>query len=378
MRPRYAKSRCLIVPILLAFGQLFHGTADDANAVGNLPKQQATQTLPVFALFDDGILADNVLIICRRSAELPETERHDFLLRWVLPNEHHASLRLQIDFTPTQPAPPVDQEVQRDGRQSNSGGRLISPALDLVDAAAAVGKLDELREKLDRLQATTLLDRKNRLALLSIVLLKQRKLEEALGEMDAFCQLCAVEQPDDNVYRASEAIVFVSSLPFPEAREVTGPTIDRIVNRHRAKLTRTAWSRQFRSLQSMRTENTVNSQSAASPSVSTSQWGSFSTISGATRGVGILVSQWRLRKGQADNTASHGDDYLLFAIPMKGNYQVECEVTAFNWSETRLLVGGKWVSPRHDYKSYTLGNMRNQQEDRPIEPRLTKGDEKLH
>ena len=36
------------------------------------------------------------------------------------------------------------------------------------------------------------------------------------------------------------------------------------------------------------------------------------------------------------------------------------------------------MSPRHDYKSYTLGNMRNQQEDRPIEPRLTKGDEKLH
>ena len=334
----------------------------------------AGKTRAMFAIFAEEHIAESVLTITARAALMPAEERYSFLASWVLPNERHESLRLQIDFTPTQPAPPVDREAPRDGRRISSGGRMISPALDLVDTAAEIGKLDEILKKLERFKATKLLDQKNRLAMLSMILLKQKKLEEALTQIDAFCQLSAQEKPDDQVNRAAEALLFVSSLPFADASEVVGPTIDRVLNRHRAKFTRSAWSRQFRSLQSLRVKNL----SDAAPAASSSQWGTFSTISAETRGVGIPASQWHLKKGQADNITSHGDDYLFFAIPMRGNYQIECDVTAFNWSETRLLVGGKWVSPHYDYINYTLGDMRNQQEDRPIEPRLTKGDEKLH
>ncbi len=331
-----------------------------------------TRTRAIAAIFADEHVRESVLTITTRAAAMSVEDRYQFLAGWVLPNEHHESLRVQVDFTPTQPAPPVDREAFREGRRVISGGKLVSPVLDLVEAASECGKLEELRQQIERFQATSLLDQKNRLAVLSIILLKQQKLEDAFIQIDAFCQLCTQEQPDDEMSRAAEAILFVSSLPFTEVTEVVGPTIDRVVSRHRTNRVRSSWSRQIQSLRSMRPETAGNTAS-----VSTSQWGSFSTISGLTRGAGIPSSKWNLRKGQADNIASHGDDYLFFAIPMRGNFQVECDVSAFSWSETRLMVGGTWVSPNYDYTSYQVGNMRNQQQRRPIEPRLMKGDVKL-
>lgn len=333
----------------------------------------AATTRAIAEIFADEHIHESVLTITTRAAAMSVEERYRFLAGWVLPNEHHESLRVQVDFTPTQPAPPVDREGFREGRRVISGGQLVSPVLDLVDAAAACGKLEELRQQIEKFQATSLLDQKNRLALLSIILLKQQKLEDAFVQIDAFSQLCLQEQPDDVLFRAAEAILFVSSLPFAEVTEVVGPTVDRVVNRHRSNQVRSSWSRQIQSLRSLQLETADHAAS-----VSTSQWGSFSTISGLTRGVGIPSSRWTLKRGQADNTASHGDDYLFFAIPMRGDFQVECDVTAFGWTETRLLVGGTWVSPNYDYVSYQVGNMQNHQQRRPIEPRLMKGDGKLH
>ena len=343
------------------------------NTTAQAADETASRTRAIAAIFSDEYVSESVLTITTRAATMPVEERYRFLAGWVLPNERHESLRVEVDFTPTQPAPPVDREVSREGRRVISGGKMVSPVLDLVEAAAACEKLDELRQQIERFQATSLLDQKNRLAVLSIILLKQQKLEDAFVQIDAFSQLCVQEQPDDEMSRAAEAILFVSSLPFPEVTEVVGPMIDRVVNRHRSNHVRSSWSRQFQSLRSLQLE-TANTTT----SVSTPQWGSFSTISGLTRGVGIPSSRWNLKKGQAENIASHGDDYLFFAIPLRGNFQVECDVTAFGWSETRLMVGGTWVSPNYDYTSYQVGNMQNQQQRRPIEPRLMKGDGKLH
>ena len=333
----------------------------------------AGRTRGIAAIFADEHLQESVLSVSARAAAMPMEQRYLFLSKWVLPSELHESLRVQVDFTPTQPAPPVDRPVLPVGRRINSGGKLVSPILDLMDVATEAGKLEEVRQQVEQFKAENLLDQKNRLAMLSLILLKQQKLEEALNQIDLFCQLSAQKQPDDEKSRAAEAILYVSSLPFAEVIEVVGPTVDRVINQHRTNSVRSTWSRQVQSLRSLRLDAV-----GSTASVSTAQWGSFSTISGQTRGVGIPISKWLLKKGQADNIASHGDDYLFFAIPMRGNYQVECDVTAFNWSETRLLVGGKWVSPNYNYINYQIGNMRNQQQRLPIEPRLTKGDEKLH
>lgn len=340
-------------------------SAQSVDGTGNI-------TQAFTAIFADEHSSESALTITARAAAMPIEERYRFLASWVLPNDHHDSLRLQVDFTPTQPAPPIDREKPKEGRRINSGGKMVSPALDLVAVAAASGKLEELRQQVEEFRPTSLMNQKNRLAMLSIILLKQQKLEAAFTQIEMFCQLSAQEQPDNETSRASEAVLYVSSLPFAEVSEVVGPTVDRVVNQHRTNKVRSSWSRQIQSLRSLRLDKV-----GSTASHSTTQWGSFSTISGQTRGAGIPASKWILKKGQADNIASHGDDYLFFAIPMRGNYQVECDVTAFNWSETRLFVGGKWVSPNHDYISYQVGNMRNQQQRRPIEPRLTKGDDKL-
>ena len=67
---------------------------------------------------------------------------------WVLPGPDHPMVRLSGDFQPSFPALP---SVHQDGVRLQTGGSLRAPALDLVDTAKEVGKLDDLVARLDKL-----------------------------------------------------------------------------------------------------------------------------------------------------------------------------------------------------------------------------------
>ncbi len=309
------------------------------------------------AIFADDHIAESALSVHKRAGTMSASDRYEFLTRWVLPPDPANPIRLQVDFSPSNPASIALSAHQESGRRISAGGEILSRALDLIDAAAELNKLDLLRERIERIKPTSLLSTKNRAAMLAMILLKQNKLDEAMQFIDQFSVLSAEEQPIDQTQRAAEAALLIRCQEFDELRELLLENIDRVINQQKLTSSRATWIRQFRSLQAVRQQDASSADIAESSSPP--QWQSSSTMSAETRGEGIPMAQWKVKKGRADNTISHGTDYLYYCSPLTGDFQIECDVCAFSWAETRLMACGVWVSPVYDHLHYDVGNIRD-------------------
>ena len=99
----------------------------------------------VAAIFNDEHVQQEALHVHLQAAAMSAESRFAFLCRWVLPSEEHDSLRMQIDFTQSCPAPIVARKELPPGRMIASGADLIAPAVDLVNVAAQLNRLAQIR-----------------------------------------------------------------------------------------------------------------------------------------------------------------------------------------------------------------------------------------
>jgi hypothetical protein len=103
------------------------------------------------AIFAEQQVEGVALDVHRQAMKLPADARYEFLSDWVLPGANHESLRMNIGFTQTNPCPisadylSVDSDKNETRTRRPSGGELVSPAWDLVNAAKLTGRLSELR-----------------------------------------------------------------------------------------------------------------------------------------------------------------------------------------------------------------------------------------
>lgn len=382
MRDRWQSVRYLFFAAVLLIPP-GHCSSEDATVAVTTKPVVASQSVQaaLHEIFADQHCPESALSICDRARLMAPEERYDYLFRQIFPvtapeAKQVPTVRIVIDFTPTDPAPPVSDFISPQGRRLASGGQLISPALDLVEVAEEVGKLDELLNHLQTMPQNNLLSRKNRAALLGMLQARKGENDLALRELEGVAQLCSQPQPDDEVFRAAELVVCEACRKVPGAEEFLLGVIENVVNRVKQTNSKLPWFRQFRSQQSTFTAPVVTESSDSSAAAL--QWTSASAMSSFTRGSGIPSSRWLLGAGRATNTSSHGDDYLYFAIPMQGQFQLECDASAFNWMETRPFVAGQWVSPVYNHTSFDLGNIRVEHPRRPIAPPLTRITDSLH
>ena len=132
----------LLLPANCVFSHCFaEEVATKAGENAQVPKSVG---LLVSELFDEEILADNVFAVRRHEFELTENDQYESLSNWVLPSDTHSTIRMSGAFTPTDPAPIVSQEYLGG---TNTGGTLVSPVFDLLDLAAKLGRLKELKKR---------------------------------------------------------------------------------------------------------------------------------------------------------------------------------------------------------------------------------------
>lgn len=310
--------------------------------------------------------------VSQRSRSLPAEARYAALFRWVLPEG--GDPRVEVAFTPTHPPAVAESASVLPGRRVSTGAELVSPALDLVDAAFEWGRIEELRARVDALSSTTLLGRKNRSAMLLLIHLRRGDTPTALKELDQFSQLCAEPQPADSLYRSSELVVFERCLQDQACLEVAQPLVERIVGQLRSEKNETAWSQQVRSRRGLKPRFAP----AESLTGYASQWHSATHLKARTRGLGVPDTRWQPSPGRVVNAVSHGDDFLYFASPLSGSYQIELDATAFNWMEMRPFAAGTWVSPNYTMQDYEVGTLLHASRHLPIVPQLTRTFDSIH
>ena len=358
-------------------------------------------------LFADRHIDDSALTVHRQAMAMPVEPRYAFLSQWVLPGPDHATLRLSLDFTPTHPAPPVadkdpwDQQrlaiaAQAGWSRVPTGGNLISPALDLIAAADQLGRLDEVRQRVEQTPAYDPYHQRARLAMLAMIDIASEQFEPAVESL--FELFSATEAADHTAFaqRLPETLATHVALLHPETfaagRELAYFLFLRQA-RNGTDSGSEAWRRHVIALAGLArlldietqatdagmdaaeavaggtpvSEDNVDAANVreiddlvarftAPPSLH--QWHSVSRWSARTRGQGFPNAHWQLTDDGPTNLASHDHDYLFFQSPLQGDYEVQAEVPAFGWRDTQLFVSGVWTGLIHTRDTYEFGNVR--------------------
>ncbi|HUG17581.1 MAG TPA: DUF1583 domain-containing protein, partial [Planctomycetaceae bacterium] len=340
-------------------------------------------------LFGD-VLSENALEICRRARQQPLESRFQTLFGHVFPPETE-NVRISIDFLPTNPSPPV---AEKDGSAKSpllateaqnrlpSGGSLVSPALELVETARRLGKLEELRDEIKRRSPTGIEQIKARDAMLLLVVAATANFEQYGIQLNEFMTLVR-ESPITDPVRASEVVVVWHGVSQEQTRTEIRDLLLLLReqmkfdgNSHRERVKRHIFT-----LNHLLDEQLVQSGSTPPEQTtgeSSEYWHPVSRRTAHTRGEGFPDPAWSVTPTRARHISSHDDDYLYFASPLRGNYEIEGDLTTFGYREIRLAVGTIWAGPLYDHERLSWGNFRRELPHLKLDKRFSNFGEHMH
>lgn len=327
----------------------------------------------------DSSVGENIVALRQKLTDSSDEDRYRKLLDWVVPGQSHLHFRLQGSFTPANPASvsAVDDELSKDQsafaadhnlNRVQVGGNLVSPVFDLMNVAKELGRLDELRGQVERVETANVADQRARLALLSMI-------DVARGDDSAatisFTQLFDVFRESDHSEvseRWPETLAMTYGLRHSPQLKIVGELLylnyEKFVNdlHNWRKLGDDVWDAHLFSLigrhRLRESDEAAVSNLLKPPALE--QWASVSSFTAQTRGQGLPPSYWNWDGQQVTSVSGHFQDFLMFRSPLQGNFEIECEVSSTHWQEMELLVAGRWVGTYWNRAAFEIGNVRVQ------------------
>jgi hypothetical protein len=324
-------------------------------------------------LFQEKYLSDSVLEVVRHAASLSDEERYDYLLDWVLPTKSHSSLRLVGRFAPLPVPPLAEQEplgvasplefTTSDENRLQTDVQLIAPAFDLVRIAKKLGRLDDLRERLTsedndpRSEAAAQVQ-----AMLTLIAIAADDFATANTNLDALVLALDNGGEANLVDRWPETLAAWMGLRHQVTKEAAGHLIEAMHDQVReGKFGETdVWRHHLGALAAggrFRAEVDAFGQEVITEPLQ--QWHTVSHVSARSRGQGFPRSRWQRLPQRVDNVSTHDRDYLYFQSPLRGNFQVECDVASkFGTRESHLAYASTFTSPWNSRSHFGSGSLR--------------------
>lgn len=327
------------------------------------------------AIFDEWQAIESAIDVHQRASKLPVQQRYDYLADWVLPSADHSAFRLELDFASDDPVLP------------QNGGQLVSPALDLIAAASELDRLAQLHERVESARAADGIQQRRRTALLALVEMAQQDYDAVMDKMQLLSNQGNPDYQDyaeTSVPRRAETLLCWQGQHHPQLRDAIRELVSSIAERdirpnlHRSD--RDAWNRHIAALFGKFSPDSSpqlrdNAGREETGVQRFSDWGPVSRISARTRGRGMPPAHWRHLQNSVQKDSVHDEDYLYYNVPLRGNFEVECDITGHSWQDIYLLVAGFWVAPANDSKSYQIANATQWLRHTPISPLLSPFDE---
>jgi Tol biopolymer transport system component len=338
-------------------------------------------------LLGDSFVAENVFALRRRIASVPSEEQYKSLVEWVLPGQNHASYRLAGAFTATHPVPSLADDDATDRSRlarateagearAEIGGNLVSPVFDLIRTAQQLDRLDDLRQRLAHAAANDDNAERSGIALLLLVDLAQKKFDRA---SERFAKLLSLGEGVDHSSDATcwpEALAVSQGILHAETRATATELLRSFYSPRLGiwqKNGSDAWNNYIASLAGL--SNYLGQEDASLGQFWTASdlknWKPAGYTTSRTRGAGRVRAAWHRSGHQVENLSGHEQDYLFYRIPLRGNYEVECDVTSFGWRESHLMVAGTVVAPAY-LRMYGVGDFRRVVNRGKIDPMLSK------
>ena len=280
---------------------------------------------PAFALLASAeVLAEGR----RKSAK----DRYAYWLEYVVPSSDHSSFRLRGSMSPT-----------------DLGGRLEAPAIDLVATARDLGRLDDLLVRVEAAKSADDPARRGKAAMLAVVLAAMGRDAEAGRALDSLSPMLAGVGEDEPEWGQWPELVAASGTLDRPALHARSVAILGVLDQQWRKKFMMEWARIVRAV---RTRAVLLAGAGADPKVA--GWAPVAHGDYASRGQGLPMPTWTFDAGAWTHHPGHRRDHLFLTSPIVGNFEVECELTSFDWREAQISYGALTVALQWDRKSYQL------------------------
>ena len=363
-------------------------TFDEVRAAIETP--MPTEPLPnsrfLTHVVEENYYSDNAYAIYRHAVKLETPERFQFLRRWVMPNESSDLLRTSGAFTPTHPAPPVLNEnpidvATAEARQAidtrcvQTGGNFVSPALLLVLAAMELNRLPELKQQIMELPPGSSLDMaRSRAAMLGIIALLEDSPSEALQWIREL-QVVAGQYKDAPMYsRWGDVMLASLAIQHPVTRDAAFEMLEFLLRTQiQAGNQGTAeYSRFVRQLHGQCVFLMHGGEpDAFGTNPKTQQWRTVSQPRARSRGDGIPISSFDIVAGEMAQRGGHDYDAVYFQSPLRGNYEVSCRLSHFDFREAMLMTAGIANALKYTHSDVRLSHPRSAIKELPLATPIT-------
>jgi hypothetical protein len=330
--------------------------------------------------------------VWKRARAMPAADRYDYLAWWVLPGDDHTTFRMRGDFTPI-PAPvlkhvdnfppsqpPVGQAVPD---TASRGGQYVAPAIELARTARELGRLDELAKRIAASPAITAHEIRGRLAMLAIVAIHREDdaaADSALREL--FGHLVKMPLDEQDLQRYPEVTAAMVAIERPAARRLGRDLLEVVVNQpfetNYLRFTSARWERIVRHLRGVARWKSDDALAAIPYSYPPpmKQWTVVENRRSDGRGLGSSGSGWRYERGELEVYPAmagwYGNSHpgrLYFNVPLRGNFEVQCQRTTYGWREVWLGYNGVAINPLGlTGNTYARTGMGRQERNVPIAP----------
>lgn len=342
-------------------------------------------------VFGNGFLAENAMRVCQQAKNLEGSDRYQFLLDSVLPPHSNSSLRTSVVFTPlNSPLSPIEPRIESAGRVQ-TGGRIESPLLELVDVARQLNRLDELRSRFETSPNVRPRDQIDRLTGLMLVSLAADESEVASRQLAWIYEIVAGRRELREESEGALLLAIQAGAGHLETRAAAGdlaynlhethldlvkPNDWRPIHRHVALLANQI-ADAFSEAAEGATEQPAIPQDKSDDEFR--QWQSGSLFSSRSRGTGCPPNVWTRDVSSVRKTSGHNIDLLFFQSPLRGDFEVECDASVFNWRSIHPTYGGHWAGVEPKRTQRRIGTLAElDSELLPLETQLTKFRHEIH
>jgi tetratricopeptide (TPR) repeat protein len=303
--------------------------------------------------------------VVERARKLPPAERYKLLAEWVLPNDSRPSFQLAGTEQPLDVLGSVDKPEQPAGRRVMLGSRFEAPCLELVAAAKAAGALDELGERIAKAEGDG--DQRfirSKAAMLAAVRAAQGRDNDAATALKQLIELIKKLPPDANPDdRWPDLVAVLSTLERPALlKPVNDLAQEMNLNLQQSNLqnrpfdNRDWWTRAYRSARARAIvaalPEGVTRPFASDPGLA--HWASVPSLNSWSRSQGWGAPHWSYQAGVVTHFPGHSEDFLLFRTPLRGDFEVTCDLRVQGWAEAHVRYGTHQFDLNHDRKKYKV------------------------
>lgn len=330
-------------------------------------------------LFGDGAIAQNVSTVSKQARQLELNDQYEFLLDWVLPSMSHDTIRMSARIESADsgmlPRSQSDSENRQRPLFRGAGTKLICPAIDLVDVAAKLGHLQELRRRVVDIPDSP--RPAFRASFASLLLLIDLAREDQAAARSSAEMLTALAR---NVRDFDE----VDQWPFLVAawagiRTVAGRSVvaDLLLEIHAQQIVEektqqpTAATEHFAAMNGQVQKTLIgNSSELPAPFLPSNRWIRSDIVTARSHSAGWPLSMWSRQQDGLQVLSSHQQSLLLYQLPLRGSFDFSCELPSQAADDVCMMYGGVYATPQGEPLQNRRGNIHSD-EIIPFAPPIT-------